>query len=222
MRRQDKVEIRGHNTNSNLPTPLAIRCQSIQLAPVCFYVMPRFSRREDYSAATAASRPSSRFEPRGLVPGRRRPFVRRQKDAKTPSPRGGHGTLNRSVTSLIASTQPDTGTAAPTGARGPAFGPAVPGATTYNFPRFCADVQRLLPITNPRAVAAGAGWMNDDQPDKLSEGALAPEFLSGRHSSVRRREPCEAGQDGRGPRRLIQTFRRGKVWPPSGRGSPGL
>jgi hypothetical protein len=22
----------------------------------------------------------------------------------------------------------------------------------------------------PRAVAAGAGWMNDDQPDKLSEG----------------------------------------------------
>ena len=53
----------------------------------------------------------------------------------------------------------------------------------------------LLPT--PRAVAAGAGWMNADQPDKLSEGR-SPEFLSGRHSSVRRREPCAAGQDGRG------------------------
>ena len=41
--------------------------------------------------------------------------------------------------------------------------------------------------------------MNDDQPDKLSEGR-SPEFLAGRHSSVRRREPAAGGQDGRGPR----------------------
>ena len=45
--------------------------------------------------------------------------------------------------------------------------------------------------------------MNADQPDKLSERS---EFLSGRHSSVRRRGPCVAGQGGRGPRRLIQNF----------------
>ena len=39
--------------------------------------------------------------------------------------------------------------------------------------------------------------MNGDQPDKLSERS---EFLSGRHSSVRRRKPAKGGQDGRGRR----------------------
>jgi hypothetical protein len=34
--------------------------------------------------------------------------------------------------------------------------------------------------------------MNAEEPDKLFEGASAPEFLSGRHSSVRRREPADA------------------------------
>ena len=48
--------------------------------------------------------------------------------------------------------------------------------------------------------------MNAEKPDKLSEGALAPEFSSGRHSSVRRREPANGGQDGRGLRRLIQNL----------------
>ena len=60
----------------------------------------------------------------------------------------------------------------------------------------------------PRAVAAEDGWMNVDQPDKLSERS---EFLSGRHSSVRRREPCGAGQDGRGNRRfcvLLSPYKR--------------
>jgi len=47
----------------------------------------------------------------------------------------------------------------------------------------------------PRAVEAGGGWMNDDQPDELFERG---EFSSGRHSSVRRREPAKGGQDGRG------------------------
>ena len=37
--------------------------------------------------------------------------------------------------------------------------------------------------------------MNDDQPDELFERG---EFSSGRHSSVRRREPAKGGQDGRG------------------------
>ena len=37
--------------------------------------------------------------------------------------------------------------------------------------------------------------MNDDQTDKLPERS---EFLSGRHSSVRRREPAAGGLDGRG------------------------
>jgi hypothetical protein len=45
--------------------------------------------------------------------------------------------------------------------------------------------------------------MNDDQPDELFERS---EFSSGRHSSVRRREPAEGGQDGRGLRRLIQNL----------------
>ena len=61
--------------------------------------------------------------------------------------------------------------------------------------------------------------MNDEKPDKLFEGR-SPEFLSGRHSSVRRREPATGGQGGRGSRRLIQTFRREKVWSPSGGETP--
>jgi len=47
----------------------------------------------------------------------------------------------------------------------------------------------------PRAAAAGAAWMNVEEPDELFERS---EFSSGRHSSVRRREPAEGGQGGRG------------------------
>ena len=45
--------------------------------------------------------------------------------------------------------------------------------------------------------------MNDEKPDELSERS---EFSSGRHSSVRRREPASGGPDGRGLRRLIQNL----------------
>jgi hypothetical protein len=37
-------------------------------------------------------------------------------------------------------------------------------------------VGHLLSIARPRAGAAGAGWMNGEQPDKLSEGAKPPSF----------------------------------------------
>ncbi len=87
--------------------------------------------------------------------------------------------------------------------------------------RNASVLDRHLPT--PRAVAAGAGWMNADQQGELSERS---EFSPCRHSSVRRREPAVAlamaGKTAGESRRLIQTFRREKVWPQSGRGSPGF
>ena len=45
--------------------------------------------------------------------------------------------------------------------------------------------------------------MNAEKLDELFERS---EFSSGRHSSVRRREPAKGGQDGRGLRHLIQNL----------------
>jgi hypothetical protein len=55
----------------------------------------------------------SNSKPRGLAPARRRTFLG-GKVRKTPAPRGGHGTLDRSATSFIAPARPDTGPAVPT------------------------------------------------------------------------------------------------------------